>query len=68
MEKVIGSMIIIAGSIVIVAALTALPVYYLWNWLMPEIFGLSTLTFMEALGVTLLTSCLFKSSSSSSSS
>ena len=68
MEKVIGSIIIIAGTFVVIALLTVIPVYYLWNWLMPEIFGLTTLTFWEAFGISLLASCLFKSSNSTSSS
>lgn len=49
------------------AAIAAIPVMLLWNWLMPLIFGLKQLTFLEALGVSLLSSILFKSSSGSSS-
>lgn len=52
--------------IVIIALFFTLPTFLLWNWLMPIIFGLPELTFWQALGVTLLSSILFKSSSSSS--
>lgn len=31
----------------------------LWNWLMPEIFGLIKLTWIQAFGLTLLIKCLF---------
>ena len=68
MEKVIGSVVLIAISVVVCALLMAIPVYYLWNWLMPEIFGLTTLDFWQALGISLLASCLFKGTSSTSSS
>lgn len=34
-------------------------VQYLWNLLMPEIFGLGTLTFWQAAGVLLLSKLLF---------
>lgn len=32
---------------------------YLWNWLMPAIFGLKTITFLQALGLFLLSKILF---------
>ncbi len=34
-------------------------VMHLWNWLMPEIFGLRTLNFAQALGLLILTKLLF---------
>lgn len=40
--------------------LFAIPTYYLWNWLMPEIFGLKTITFIQAFGINLLTGSLFR--------
>lgn len=45
--------------IVIVGVLLALPTMLLWNWVMPDIFGLPTLDFWHSLGLTLLSSCLF---------
>lgn len=41
------------------ALLFALAVQYLWNWLMPEIFGLATITFWQAFGITVLAKLLF---------
>ena len=35
-------------------------VMLLWNWLMPEIFGLTTLSYWQAWGILLLSSILFK--------
>lgn len=40
--------------------LFAIPTYYLWNWLMPEIFGLKTITFIQAFGINMLTGSLFR--------
>jgi len=42
--------------------LLALPTMLLWNWLMPEIFGLTKIGFWESLGLLFLTSFLFKGS------
>ena len=45
------------------AALLALcgwVVMLLWNWLMPEIFGLKTLSYWQAWGLLILSSLLFK--------
>ena len=39
--------------------LLTLPVMWLWNWLMPKIFGLTTLTFWQTFGLSFLCSMLF---------
>lgn len=41
------------------AALVAVPTYYLWNWLMPAIFGLQPVTFWQALGLNILAWLVF---------
>lgn len=51
------------GLLIIVPLLTAWPVMLLWNWLMPDIFGLQELTFWQSIGLTLLCSFLFKDGS-----
>ena len=48
------------GSLII-----AIPLYFLWNWLMPTIFGTKIITFLQAWGLSFLTSLLFKNYSSS---
>ena len=61
MEKIaaaVGGLVIV---IVVFGAILALPVYFLWNWLMPAIFGLKKITLLQALGINLLAACLFKS-------
>ena len=67
LEKVIIAIIMIA-VLAFVALIGAVPTYFLWNWLMPDLFELPRLTFWQAWGIFWLASILFKASSSSSSS
>jgi hypothetical protein len=66
--KLIGAVILAALLFVIIAVLIALPVMLLWNWLIPIVFPgefiAHSITFWQALGIALLCSCLFKSTSS----
>ncbi len=39
---------------------TAIPTYFLWNWLMPGIFGIKVITFWQAWGFNFLAGILFK--------
>lgn len=48
-----------------VAIVMAVPTYFLWNWLIPSIFQLPEITLGQALGLNMLSSILFKSSSTS---
>lgn len=52
--------IIIFGGLFIVglATLFAFVVMWLWNWLMPTIFGLTTLTFWQTAGIIILSKLL----------
>jgi hypothetical protein len=54
---------VVVGIIALVAVLMALPTMWLWNRLMPEIFGLKTIGFWQALGLNLLCGILFKNGS-----
>jgi len=59
--------IIIALGLIVVYAiiglLIAIPLYYLWNWLMPIIFGLTTITYWQAWGLYFLSVIILKGSS-----
>ena len=50
--------------ILLICLVLAAPTMLLWNWLMPEIFGLIELDFWQALGLTLLSNILFKDNNS----
>ena len=47
------------GFGIVFLGLFSLLVFLLWNWLMPAIFGLSTITFLQALGLLVLSKILF---------
>lgn len=46
---------------VIISVLFSLPVMWLWNGLMPELFKLPEISFLQAIGLNFLCSILFKS-------
>lgn len=52
---------------VVLSLLLAWPVQLLWNEVMPELFGLKSITFWQALMLLLLSGFLFRSGSSSKS-
>ena len=58
---IIGGVILMAG----LAFLFGFIVMLLWNWLMPEIFGLTTITYWQAWGLVILSHILFKLGSGS---
>ena len=63
-RKVITRVGFVVGGVILAAALAFLfgfIVLYLWNWLMPVIFGLPTITYLQAWGLVLLSHILFKS-------
>ncbi len=62
MKEIFGLTLIAIVTIAIGALLLALPIMWLWNWLMPLIFGLIKINFWQALGLGLLSGLLFKSS------
>ncbi|MDR1983713.1 MAG: hypothetical protein LBQ28_02670 [Prevotellaceae bacterium] len=47
-------------GLAVIAAISA-GVMLLWNWLMPEIFGLTTISLLQALGLLALARILFSS-------
>jgi hypothetical protein len=59
LEKVLLGILFAIGGIVLLA-LCGLVVMLLWNWLMPELFGLKTLTYWQAWGLLILSQILFK--------
>lgn len=70
MHRSIRSPIAWAGLVVggvalaaVLAFLFGLVVMALWNWLMPELFGLKQLSYWQAWGLVLLSHILFKAGS-----
>ena len=46
------------------AMLVSIPVWLLWNWLCPVLFGLPSVTLLQALGLSLLSGFLFRGNKS----
>lgn len=65
---IFGKVLTVISLIVVVAVLAALPTMLLWNWLMPDMFGLAEVGFWEALGLNILGGILFRGASVSSKS
>jgi len=65
-ETVLGGIVILVGSLCLIAAVLGYPLMLLWNWLMPILFKLPEITFWQAVGLNVLSGILFKSSSTSS--
>jgi len=43
----------------LIILLATLPLYLLWNWLIPDLFNGPTMTFWQAVGMNLLISIIF---------
>ena len=56
--EIIGGGIILLLIITVIIIAFGYVVMYLWNWLMPVIFGLTTITFWQAIGLGLLAKLL----------
>lgn len=60
--KVIAKLALAAASVILISLVIALPVMWLWNWLMPVIFGLPTISFYQTIGLMMLSYVFIKSS------
>ena len=59
--KAIEAFLIVMGLLLLSAIILAFPTMFLWNWLMPDIFGLMKIDLYQAMGINFLTHILFKS-------
>jgi len=62
-SKIWGVVAAVVTTTVITIAvcfLTGLVVMWLWNWLVPDIFGLTTITYWQGWGISVLSAVLFK--------
>ena len=69
MDKVAESFMVVAAFLlvlVVMGLVIGFPLMWLWNWLMPVVFGLPTITFYQAVGLYLLCGVLFNQTSGSS--
>jgi len=62
--KVLGGLLIGILTMGGIAALVTLPTMFIWNYVMPNLFGLPEVTFLQALALNFLASILFKNNNS----
>ena len=58
--NIFGGLFLTALLILVGAVLYALPVWLIWNYLMPRLFGLPILTILDAFLLNVLTGILFR--------
>ena len=59
--KALEAFLIVIGLLLLSAIILAFPTMLLWNWLMPNIFGVTEITLYQAMGINFLSNILFKS-------
>ena len=62
--KVVVGLLTVLGLVILLAMIMALPTMWLWNYIMPDIFGLIEINFYQALAMNVLSSILFKANTS----
>jgi hypothetical protein len=62
--KVVVGLLTVLGLAILLAMIMALPTMWLWNYIMPDIFGLIEINFYQALAMNVLSSILFKANTS----
>ena len=61
--KLVLAVLLGSAIVLVLSVLCAWPTQLLWNWLMPTIFGLKSITFAQAWGLLMLSGMLLKGSS-----
>jgi hypothetical protein len=65
--KLMGVGLVVLAFLAVWALLIGFPTMWLWNWLMPVIFGLPTIGFWQAVGLVFLSGIFFKSTTTTQS-
>lgn len=63
MDKItdwISTMLVAFTFIWIIVFIYSIPLYFMWNWLVPDIFNLPTITFLQSIGLNILFNILFR--------
>jgi hypothetical protein len=64
--QTVAAFVLAVATLVGISLIMALPTMLLWDWLMPELFGLKEVTLFQAWGLNFLCGMLFKSHNSTS--
>jgi hypothetical protein len=60
MKEKLEAILLIIGLYFLSAMVLAIPTLFLWNLLLPDIFGFKYITLPQAMGINFLTEILFK--------
>lgn len=63
--KILTMLYVLIFVNLIVGFVASIPVFFLWNALVPDIFDLPQISWLQSWGLVILTGLLFKSSSNS---
>lgn len=58
--KAIEAFLLVVGLFLLNAIILAFPTMWLWNWIMPDVFGLVKIDLYQAMGINFLSGILFK--------
>lgn len=61
MREKIESILTLFGIFILMEIVMGFPTMFLWNILMPEIFGITKISLYQAIGINFLSMILFKS-------
>jgi len=62
MDKFFAAILAVIAALFVIGVLALIEgviVMWLWNWLIPEIFGLRTITYLQGAGLSLLAGMFF---------
>ena len=66
-STLMGVGLVVLTFLALWSLLIGLPTMWLWNWLMPVIFGLPTIGFWQSVGLVFLSGIFFKSNTTTQS-
>ena len=58
MNKVAHTFGMVVFSALVIAIMVTLPSYIIWNWLIPDLFGLREVSLLEMFGLLILTNAM----------
>lgn len=61
MEKLVMALFVYFGIVLASALVGFIPCWFLWNWLMPDIFGWNEINPLQSFGLITLVGCIFGS-------
>ncbi len=64
--KIIFGALVVVLTVLVVGLISAFPVMWIWNWMMPELFLLPAITIWQSFWGVFMCQTLFKGSSSCS--